>query len=317
MNITAFYQLLMNEDWHTSWSDDPSVYWAGEVSHERIHQMALTHGPAFAWLLSEFRKREFSGPAWGTTNLPHLPPPTEPTISALIDLRADFEQLAFVSGEQDASCILGRCKYLGAIYPYGDTVPALISSVGALRKIWREGQNEAVLAHQSLRPAADLDELLRTQTESLDRQKRALQGDRMEGDVNVSALHPTLGRLYWRYVYEGDCNMPDYYSITDQVRLALQLPEDWRDDKHLHWMHKSHLSDVLTNDMYGDYWQEEDEDTFETIHCFDGHLADLQTRSGQSGREFVNWLLTAEWVDVPRPKNNDDSESSTQSEIGL
>lgn len=67
-------------------------------------------------------------------------------------------------------------------------------------------------------------------------------------EVFVSAVHPTIGRLYWVYTSNADCNYPDHYSLTDWSELATRFPKGWRDHDFLHWLYKSHISKVLQPD---------------------------------------------------------------------
>lgn len=169
MNILEFYQELVHHDWFSSWSDAPQVYWAGEVSHETLHETALSSGPSFAWLLAEYKKRVFSGKPWGTDPLPTLGLPVEPSLNDMIDLRGDFERLAFSPVGVSAEPILERARYMGALAFNERDIPRLIGSVDALREAWETGQQEAIALHMSLRPAGRMSELLAAQKRSEDR----------------------------------------------------------------------------------------------------------------------------------------------------
>lgn len=122
-------------------------------------------------------------------------------------------------------------------------------------------------------------------------------------EVLVSTVHPTLGALYWVYTSNGDCNFPDHYTITDWSELATRLPDYWRDHEHLRWVFGRHIGKTLNpSDPYGDYAEVEDEETGELLEqSMSGMLGDLQRKSEQSPREFVRWLIAADWVDVPAP----------------
>ena len=87
MGIVEYYHALVQLDWYSSWSDDPQTYWAGEVGYEALHVVALNNGPPFAWLMTEYKKRLFSGKPWGSEPLPMLTVPDAPTMDVTIDLR--------------------------------------------------------------------------------------------------------------------------------------------------------------------------------------------------------------------------------------
>ncbi|AUH01856.1 hypothetical protein CWC46_19855 [Prodigiosinella confusarubida] len=36
-------------------------------------------------------------------------------------------------------------------------------------------------------------------------------------------------RVFWRYIYEGDVNMPDYSGLTTRIFSAIALDADWRE----------------------------------------------------------------------------------------
>lgn len=173
MNIVEFFHDLAHHDWFSSWSDDPQVYWAGEVAHEALHEAAIRNGPSFAWLMAEYKKRVFSGKPWGTAPLAMLDVPEVPTVNALIDLRADFERLAFSSLGVSEESILKRAKSMGAL-AYDETViPRLVGSVDALREAWMGGQQEAIDLHNALRPEGLMTSLLQSQKKAKERAEAA------------------------------------------------------------------------------------------------------------------------------------------------
>jgi len=45
-------------------------------------------------------------------------------------------------------------------------------------------------------------------------------------EVFVSTVHPAIGRLYWVFTSNADCNYPDHYSLTDWSELATRFPKD-------------------------------------------------------------------------------------------
>jgi hypothetical protein len=179
MSIVEFYHELVHHDWFSSWSDAPQVYWAGEVSHEVLHEVMLSNGPSFAWVMAEYKKRAFSGKPWGTDPLPKLDIPVEPSLNAMIDLRGDYERLAFALVSTSAEPILERARYMGALAFDEQDIPRLIGSVDALREAWARGQQEAIELHKALRPAGLMASLLKSQKAS---QERAEAAEAVEAD---------------------------------------------------------------------------------------------------------------------------------------
>lgn len=169
MNIVEFYLSLVNHDWNSSWSEDPQEYWAGEVSYESLHEHAVHNGPSFAWVMVEYKKRLFSGKPWGTDARPLLVAPLQPSLDTMIDLRADFERLAFTSEGASEDLVLERARYMGALAHDISEIPGLIGSVAALREAWERGQQEAIELHKTLRPAGLMKNILKSQKASQSR----------------------------------------------------------------------------------------------------------------------------------------------------
>ena len=119
-------------------------------------------------------------------------------------------------------------------------------------------------------------------------------------EVFVSTVHPDIGRLYWVFTSNADCNYPDHYSLTDWSELATRFPKGWRDHDYYQWLHRSHISKVFEpDDPYSDYVEYEDEEAGCLEQRLSGLLARLQTKSGQTVEEFRHWMFSAVWVDVP------------------
>jgi hypothetical protein len=114
--------------------------------------------------------------------------------------------------------------------------------------------------------------------------------------VVVMATHPAIGALYWYFVSEASVNGPDLYSLTDNLDRAYLL------DAGLRSRCGEHMAAVLRDrdqiyliggyDDQGNEWSQME---------LEGPLATLQRRSGQTPEEFVEWLRSAEWVDIPGP----------------
>lgn len=116
-------------------------------------------------------------------------------------------------------------------------------------------------------------------------------------EVFVSAVHPTIGRLYWVYTH-AECNYPDHCTLTDWSELATRFPKRWRD--HDYWFHKSHISKVFNpDDRFSDYEEFDDEQLKVHEQRLSGLLAGLHAKSGQTVEEFRAWMFRAEWADVP------------------
>ncbi|MBX9405604.1 hypothetical protein K5E40_07895 [Pseudomonas baetica] len=116
--------------------------------------------------------------------------------------------------------------------------------------------------------------------------------------VVVSATHPTLGPLYWEFVSERSVGGPDYYSISTSMARALLLEPGWRETSDFRY-YGGHLSQVIRNQAREyrnpEYWGVD-----LVVELEDG-LASLQAQSDQTEIEFLAWLRTAEWIDVPGP----------------
>jgi len=146
---------------------------------------------------------------------------------------------------------------------------------------------------------------LRVVTMQDDEEERCSEGWRL-----VAADHPKLGRLYWRYCDESSLNAPDFYGITDTARLASWVKEGWRSSNDLYAQHYSDMSSLTArNFIYelfnsdrldSNYFEFFNWDEREGVALF-GDLAVLQSRSGQSVEEFVQWVQSATWFDTPIP----------------
>lgn len=104
--------------------------------------------------------------------------------------------------------------------------------------------------------------------------------------VVVTAQHPALGSLYWRYVSEASVGGPDFYGITADIEKALLLDEDWRTSAPNQVSHRDHVARVLR-----------EIDINDDLVCIDY----LNKRSDQTLIEFRHWVASAEWVDVAGP----------------
>lgn len=115
--------------------------------------------------------------------------------------------------------------------------------------------------------------------------------------VVVCACHPALGLLYWELVDESSVGAEDYCSISQSMERALLLEPGWRDTDR--GFYSRHLQEVLRQhvEAYHDpeYWG------CGTRIIFSDALNPLQEQSGQTEEEFLNWLKSAKWVDVPGP----------------
>jgi hypothetical protein len=143
--ITDFYAALDLHDWYSAWSDDSSVYLRGDLSYQQLKSTALSNGPAFAWLLTEFSNCMFSGPAWETEKLPKPSVPRVTDLNTMIDIRADYEKksLEMAGNNPETTLIAGIVRCMSAASTGNEAVPVLFQSVDALRNAWMDGKREA------------------------------------------------------------------------------------------------------------------------------------------------------------------------------
>lgn len=119
--------------------------------------------------------------------------------------------------------------------------------------------------------------------------------------VVVTATHPAVGPLYWYFVSEASVGGPDFYSLTDNLDRAYLLDAGWREDKLLSRC-GDHMAAVLRDrDQVGQIGGYDDHGQEWSQIELEGPLATFLRRSGQTAEEFVEWLRSAEWVDVPGP----------------
>lgn len=130
--------------------------------------------------------------------------------------------------------------------------------------------------------------------------------------VVVSAIHPSLGPLYWAYTDGSDHNAPDCYSITSSVENALALSKGWREGI-MAWHYRDHMAKVMADEEQFEQFHDLDETVdggWGTATHLHGMLAVLQQRSGQDVEVFAEWLATAVWQDVAIPSRAQDVTAS-------
>lgn len=152
--LAAFYAHLQHHNWYYCFSEDRTVYRAGEESEKRLERLARESGPVHEWLWVEFSKHMGSGRAWNTKQHPLPPAPVELTVKEAINIRigmAKAELVAaalqivkpFVPGYAAKTDpvwpILQKVLYLGA-YSGKSAAPALIASHPKLAGAWEQGQ---------------------------------------------------------------------------------------------------------------------------------------------------------------------------------
>lgn len=119
--------------------------------------------------------------------------------------------------------------------------------------------------------------------------------------VVVTATHPAVGPLYWYFVSEASVNAPDYYSLTDCLEHAHLLDTGWRDAKGRSRCDR-HVAEILSDpDQVGLIGGYDDQGHEWSQIELGGPLADFLKRSSQSAEEFIAWLRSAEWIDIPGP----------------
>ena len=88
----------------------------------------------------------------------------------------------------------------------------------------------------------------------------------------VCAEHPTIGNVFWYFVYEGDVNMPDFYGLTVDPSLATRLKPDWC---------KVNNRITLSFIRHVDF-----------IHPL---ITELVRNSNLTPGELLQWAISAEW----------------------
>lgn len=106
---------------------------------------------------------------------------------------------------------------------------------------------------------------------------------RVRTGVVVTAIHPVLGPLYWRFSDESSVGGQDYYGITNRIDLAFLLDEGWRETKSFK-IHGDHISRVLRE-----------------LEEWDG----LHRNASQTFEQFREWLRSAVWTDQPGPERKE------------
>lgn len=69
MTPQEFYKLCQAHDWFFVYSDDGSVYRAGEAAEKRLQEL-VSFQPELKPILVSWSKHMFNGPAWGTEPVP-------------------------------------------------------------------------------------------------------------------------------------------------------------------------------------------------------------------------------------------------------
>jgi len=160
-SLAAFYAKLKSHDWYFGWSEDSSVYRAGEIADARLQKLAKDSGPVHQWLWGEYNKHMFSGSSWNTPQHPKPPQPMALSLTETINLRFDMAKAELtlmalraikpfapssVSKLDPVWPIMQKVLYLGA-YAGQAKPPALIASHLKLAGAWEQGQQ--LVADQS------------------------------------------------------------------------------------------------------------------------------------------------------------------------
>jgi len=119
--------------------------------------------------------------------------------------------------------------------------------------------------------------------------------------ITISAVHPTLGRLYWRTSWLLENGNADFFGLTTTHALALRLPRGWETDQYLAELHGEHIEQVLDpNSPHSEYYRDEGyENDDSVLEGFEGSLAALHERSGQTMQDFMDWMRAAKWSETP------------------
>lgn len=128
-------------------------------------------------------------------------------------------------------------------------------------------------------------------------------GQCVQTTVVISAIHPTLGPVYWCFVDGSDHNASNCYTLTTSLEYAMTLRKGWREGI-MAWSHRDHMNKLMLDTEQ--FQQEHDIDetrncTWSTTTTLGGHLKSLQLRSGQNVDAFTAWLTSAAWLDVEAP----------------
>ncbi|UJD87693.1 hypothetical protein FS594_02150 [Rahnella aquatilis] len=92
----------------------------------------------------------------------------------------------------------------------------------------------------------------------------------------VCATHSVIGRVFWKYTYEGDVNMPDYFGLTTDISSTVVLDADWR---------KYEVR--ITEDFI--YNVDFDNGSFKV---------NIMTSSGITAEEFTSWAYSMTWENL-------------------
>ncbi|HEY3589430.1 MAG TPA: hypothetical protein VGL07_04990 [Buttiauxella sp.] len=92
----------------------------------------------------------------------------------------------------------------------------------------------------------------------------------------LSFVHSIIGFVFWKYTYEGDVNMPDYFGLTTDISSAVVLQADWRK-----------------------YPVRITEDFIDNIDFDLGSFKrDVLGSSGISAEEFISWAYSTTWENL-------------------
>ncbi|WP_426172434.1 hypothetical protein [Pseudoduganella sp. R-34] len=119
--------------------------------------------------------------------------------------------------------------------------------------------------------------------------------------VVVASLHPVIGPVYWDYCDESDCNAPDHYGLTDNLRNAHVFSTRERSYSYIAEFTRQILECNVEYDdeEYGDL---EDEDyRWEERRTFSWTFSELARKAQCTVEEFVTWVGTTLWVEFECP----------------
>lgn len=151
MTLKQFYQALEGHDWFYPWSDDHKVYMRGEADYKKLEDTAKSSGPAHAWLLQQYQAHMCSGEPWGTERQPKPAMPEAMSLNTMIDVRASYEQLAFLPDPAQAqAALMAKIRTLGATTDDVGAEPFMLKTKPALMEAWCEGRQMARDAYQQL-----------------------------------------------------------------------------------------------------------------------------------------------------------------------
>lgn len=100
--------------------------------------------------------------------------------------------------------------------------------------------------------------------------------------------HPTGRRLYYWFVDESDCNLPDHYGVADSISLATIVSFN-------SFTFGTHLSNVKIYEEEYIYKSEDDETPIVQYKLLDSSAASFAKECKLDKDQFVRWWDSTDW----------------------